>query len=179
MKIYMVRHGQTETNKNNKLLGVTDEDINDTGKLQILNVKKKLGNIHIDICFASPLKRTMQTSKIICENDIPIVIDNRLVERGFGILEGESGKNKYTLDFWDYYKNKKEYGVEPLQDLFCRTESFLDYLKANYKDKTILIVSHAATIRALHFNIVGFNNNTCMLNFKIDNGQVLEYNIKE
>ncbi len=77
-----------------------------------------------------------------------MIIDERLVERGFGSLEGGSYNEKYTHDFWNYYLNKNDYGVEPLQDLFFRTQSFLEYLKNNYIDKTILIVSHAATIRA-------------------------------
>lgn len=177
MKFYIVRHGQTESNVGNKLLGVTDEDINNVGILQAKNAKETLRNTKIDICFTSPLKRTRHTASIICENNIPMIIDERLVERDFGTLDGGSHNGKYTHDFWDFYLNKNEYGVEPLQNLFFRTKSFLEYLKKNYPDKNVLIVSHAATIRAMHFNIVGFNKNTDMLSFIPDNGQVFEYDI--
>lgn len=44
-------------------------------------------------------------------------------------------------------------------------------------DKNVLIVSHAATIRAIHFNIIGFNKNTNMLSFIPDNGKIFEYDI--
>lgn len=177
MKIYIVRHGQTESNVGNKLLGVTDEDINSIGKLQAKKAKETLCDVKIDICFAPPLKRTKHTASIICEDNVPIVIDERLIERGFGTLEGGSYNGKYTRDFWNFYLNKKEYDVEPLQDLFSRTKEFLDYLKKNYIDKNVLIVSHAATIRAIHFNIIGFDKDTNMLSFIPDNVQIFEYDI--
>ena len=178
MKLYIVRHGQTNSNVSNKLLGITDEDINENGVLQILKLRKKLDKEKIDICFSSPLKRTRHTASIICNDNVPIVVDERLLERDFGILEG--GKDyRYTPDFWDLKLNKKDYGVELLNDLFSRANDFIEFLKTNYKDKNILIVSHAATIRAMHFNIVGFSENTDMLSFKVDNGCVLEYVIKE
>lgn len=177
MRIYIVRHGQTASNKGDKLLGVTDEGINEFGKLQIKEVSRKLENIDFEICFSSPLKRTLETAEIISNGNIPIVTDDRLLERGFGSLEGGSTNKLYTKDFWNYYVNKTDYGVEPIKNLFCRTKTFLDELKAKYEDKNILVISHAATIRALHFNIVGFDKDTDMLSFKIDNGEILNYNI--
>ncbi len=177
MKLYIVRHGQTESNVGNKLLGATDEDINSVGNMQAKKAKEILSNAKIDICFTSPLKRTRHTASIICEDNIPIITDKRLIERGFGMLEGGPSNDKYTSDFWDFYLNKKEYGVEPLQSLFHRTKNFLEYLKENYDDKNILIVSHAATIRALHFNIVGFDKDVNLLSFIPYNGKIFEYNI--
>ena len=177
MKLYIIRHGQTESNSGHKLLGTTDEGINHYGYKQIMNAKEKLKEIKFDICFSSPFKRTLETANILSNKETPIIIDDRLRERKFGDLEGGSSNDKYTPDFWNFYINKSEYGVEPLKYLFNRTKQFIDYLKENYKDKCILIVSHAATIRALHYNIVGFDENTDMLSFKVDNGQILEYNL--
>jgi len=177
MKLYIIRHGQTESNRGNKLLGIIDESINDYGYKQIINVKENLKGIKFDVCFSSPFKRTLETASILCNEEIPIIIDDRLRERGFGILEGGSSNGKYTPDFWNFYINRNDYDVEPLKELFVRTKQFIDYLKQNYKDKCILVVSHAATIRALHYNITGFDENTDMLLFKVDNGQALEYNL--
>lgn len=179
MKVYIVRHGQTNSNIESKLLGITDEDINEMGIRQAKKAKENLRNKKIDVCFSSPLKRTKHTSSIICEESIPIIIDERLLERGFGVLEGGAYNEKYTHGFWDFYLNKNDYGVEPLKCLFSGTKTFLEYLKKNYMDKNVLIVSHAATIRALHFNIVGFDKDTNMLSFLPDNAQVFEYELKE
>lgn len=177
MKIYIIRHGQTDSNKQRRLLGRNDENINDFGYKQILNAKKLIENIDFDICFSSPYKRTMTTASILLDTEIPILVDERLSERDFGYLDNGSLDSRYTSEFWDYYLNKSDYGVEPLQDLFKRTKTFIDYLKNKYSDKCILIVSHAATIRALHYNIVGYNNTIDMLSFKIDNGQIFKYDL--
>ena len=55
------------------------------------------------------------------------------------------------------------------QDLFERCESFLSYLKENYNDKNILVVTHGATLRALHHIIKNTDRNSNLLNFKIGN----------
>lgn len=175
MEIYIIRHGQTESNRLNKLLGKRNEDINNFGYLQILKAKKQIENIEFDICFSSPYKRAITTANILLGTKFPILIDERLSERNFGNLEGGSFDYRYTWKFWDYCLNKSDYGVEPIQDLFKRTKSFIEYLKVKYNDKRILIVSHAATIRALHYNIIGYNNKTDMTMLKVDNGQIFKY----
>lgn len=177
MQLYIIRHGQTESNRYKKLLGITDEDINDTGYKQILSTKQSLKGVRFDICFSSPYKRTLTTAEILLDGKENILIDDRLAERGFGSLEGGSTDVRYISDFWDYYLNKSDYGVEPIQNLFRRTKEFIDYLRSEYNDKCILIVSHAATIRALHYNIVGYNQNTYMLSFVVDNGKIFRYDL--
>lgn len=177
MEVYIIRHGQTEFNRQEKLLGRNDEVITDFGYKQILNAKKLIENIKFDICFSSPYKRTMTTANILLGAKVPILVDKRLSERDFGYLEGGSLNFRYTSEFWNYYLNKSDYEVEPLQELFKRTKTFIDYLKNNYNDKCILIVSHAATIRALHYNIIGYNNTTNMLSFQVNNGQIFKYHL--
>ena len=80
------------------------------------------------------------------------------------------------LKFWDYKLNNDSYGVEPVKDILKRTSSFLNNLKE--KDyKTVLIVSHAATIRAINYNIIGYDSNTDFLDFKPTHGEIYEYEI--
>lgn len=177
MKLYIIRHGQTNSNVTGNLLGITDEDINSIGYNQALQIKKELEDIELDLCFSSNYKRTISTANLIIDKKIPVIIDERLNERNFGILEGGPYNDRYSSEFWNYYLNKSDYEVEPLHKLFDRTKDFLKFLKKNYDDKTILIVSHAATIRAIHYNIIGFDQNTKMLFFKVDNGQILKYDL--
>ena len=61
--------------------------------------------------------------------------------------------------------------------MFARATNFLNEIKEKYYDKTILIVSHGATIRALHFVIKGYNENTNFLEIKIPNCCIFEYTI--
>ncbi len=175
MRLYIVRHGQTDWNKLSKMQGKIDVPINEIGKNQAQNLKDKLSSINFDICFCSPLKRTLETASIIVNNKCKIVTDARLTERGLGDLEGKDYSLYDRLNFWNYDKNSGDYGVEKIKDLFARINNFLDYLKENYKDKTILVVSHHASIRALNFIIKGYGNNTDFLSFDVKQGAVFTY----
>ena len=174
MIIYLVRHGQTEANKFGLLLSSKDEPLNSFGLKQAEKGKELLKSISFDVCFTSPFARTMETANIILNNKTTIINDNRLRERDFGLLESKNQK-KYDASFWNLKLNKSDYEVESIQDLMQRTKEFYEYLKENFADKTILIVSHAATIRALHFNIVGYTNKTNFLAFKVPNLAIFKY----
>lgn len=175
MHLFLVRHGQTDWNLKEIMQGTTDVALNETGKKQAQMVCNKLKNIKFDYCFSSPLKRAITTSKIICP--IPPITDDRLIERGMGELEGKSRNFYNTKLYWDYELNSNLYGVEPIQSLLSRTEEFLNDLKGKYFDKTVLVVAHGATIRALNYVINGYNNKTNFLEIKIPNCCILEYNI--
>ncbi len=177
MKLIMVRHAKTDYNDKGLVQGMTDISLNEEGKMQANKLKEKLKDIKFDICFSSPLKRTLETAKIILGNDFSIITDELLLERNMGTYEGGSFKEYQKHDFWDRNKNYDINGVESVKDILKRTKLFLDNLKEKYSDETILIVSHAATLRAIHFNIVGYDDNTWFYNFKPENAEAYEYNL--
>ena len=174
MKIYIVRHGKTDWNVLGKMQGCTDIPLNKVGKKQAELVKTKITQ-KIDLCFSSPLKRAIETAKII--TDIEPIIDERLIERKMGEFEGKSTRLYDSKKYWDFKLNYNDRGVEPIQDLFERAQSFINELKEKYNDKTILIVSHGATVRALHFCISSYKENQNFLELDVPNCGVFEYNI--
>ena len=141
--IYITRHGQTDWNALGKVMGRYDEPLNNTGLNQAIEVKAKLANTHIDLIICSPLQRAKQTAQIINENrNIPIIYDERIIERDFGEFEGKNTNSFDFLKFWDYYENGNYEKAENIQDFFKRVYDFLeDILKTHY-DKNILIVAH-------------------------------------
>lgn len=177
MKIYMVRHGRTDWNDKGLMQGASNIPLNKTGEKQALLAHEKLKDVNFDVCFSSPLKRTSQTAEIIIDGRCGIIYDDLLLERGLGSLEGKSHDLYKKFDYYDYEKNSCENGVEGIRQLLDRTKEFLDKLKLKYGDKTILIVSHSATIRVLHFNIIGYDEKTNFLSFSPKNGEVYEYDI--
>ena len=169
-KIYVVRHGETDWNKNGICQGKTNISLNENGIAQAKVLKDKINVNLIDICYVSPLNRTIETAKIITNNKLDLIIDDRIVERGFGTLEGKPFNYDATAKSWDYELNYDEYDIEATKD-------FLDYLNKTYDNKNILIISHGAFIKALYFNIVGYNSKTDFLSFFPKNGEVLEFDI--
>lgn len=169
MKITLVRHGQTEYNKQNRIQGISNIPLNDEGRRQVRKLKEKTDKENFDICFSSPLIRTVETAMILVGDKVEIRIDDRLLERDFGELEGNSMEAYDSIKYWDYNLNYGAKKVEKIQDIFKRTSDFIKYLEKNYNDKSILIVSHGATIRALHHILKKTNRNKKLLNIEIGN----------
>ena len=67
--IYIVRHGETDWNKEHRIQGHIDIPLNDKGRQDALNAKKKLKNVKFDVVFSSPLQRAYETAKIIMSYD--------------------------------------------------------------------------------------------------------------
>lgn len=176
-KLLIVRHGKTNWNEKKLLQGSTDIELNDEGINQAKELIKRIDINKIDLCLCSPLKRTKQTAEIITNNKIDIIYDDLLIERGYGDLEGK------TIDFskiepqWNYLLNDSSNNIEPLQDCLKRGKMFLDKINKNYKNKTILIVSHGGFIKSLHFNIIGYDAATDFLSFNPQNATIYEYEI--
>ena len=177
MKLYIVRHGQTDWNAKRVMQGNTDVPLNEVGIEQAHNIRKSLENEVIDICISSPLKRAYKTASIICNDNVDIKTDVRLEERELGELEGKSVDLYNSKMYWNYSLNSNAQGVESIQDLFSRVISFYEDLKEKYNDETVLIVAHGAVVRALHFVIKGYHKDTHFLEFDVPNCKVFAYEI--
>lgn len=144
MDILITRHGQTEWNVLKKVQGKADIDLNKVGENQALITANNLNDEKIDLIISSPLKRALQTAKIINKTkNIPIIIDERISERDFGEFEGKATSSFDFEEFWSYRADKKYLKAENIRDFFERVYSFLDELQEKYNNMRILIVTHA------------------------------------
>ena len=88
MKLYLVRHGQTDWNKEKRLQGQEDIPLNDFGRHLAKETGIGLRNVRFDLCFSSDLKRALETANLILDegsSKVPIIMDKRLEQ------ERESG----------------------------------------------------------------------------------------
>lgn len=181
MIVYLVRHGETDANKNKIMQGQTENlQLNENGIRQATNLKNKLTDIKFDACFTSPLIRAWSTAMILVGDRVAITEDKRLIERYLGNLEKKE-RNLYDVSkYWDYNLNSNDENVEPIQDIFNRCSSFIDDLKKKYDDNsTILIVSHGAVTRCLHHIIKNSDLNKKLVDFKIENCYCSKYDLKK
>lgn len=175
MKIYLTRHGQTDFNKRDIVLGSTDIELNETGLSQAEELAEKVSGLDVDIIIASPMLRAMKTAQFVAEkNGLEIITDNRLREWNYGEYEG---KTRFTDGFAE---NKKNFGVkmgktgESLLQLAQRVYSALDDIIKNYSEKNVLIVSHGGVCRVIE---TYFHDMTTaeFENWFMDNCQIIEY----
>ena len=172
MKIYIVRHGQTNHNLK-KIYSNEDEDLNSKGINQANKLKEQIKKIDYDIIISSPLIRAKHTSMIINAKNKNILIDNRLEERNPGDLNGKPISYTNREEYWNYY-TKIKYGTsENIQDFFKRVYDFLDELKTkNYK--SVLIVAHSGVSKAFSGYFEGIQNGK-FLNKGLKNCEIKEY----
>ena len=180
--IFLTRHGQTDWNVQKKVMGRCDEPLNDKGKEQAKETRDNLKNINIDLIICSPLQRAKQTAEIISENrNIPIIYDNRIIERDFGEFEGKETKNFDFHGYWNYYKNEQYEQAENIQMFFERIYDFLDDIIKKYNDKNVLIVAHGGVSIpvACYFNNIIPKGSLVDAGLVLGNCQVASYNISD
>lgn len=153
-RLYFIRHGESEFNKSNLWTSSTDVPLTEKGHEQAKEAGRllKQAGEYFDIIISSPLQRAYQTADHVAQAlgypSEKIHLNDRLVERNFGSLEGKKGLVAVTKYIVDESAIDKHDGVEKLVDLQTRVNDFLDYLHSLPYDN-ILIVGHGAFGRAL------------------------------
>ena len=177
MKLYLVRHGQTDWNIDHRVQGRTDIPLNATGIGQAEALRDKIKDLKFDACYSSPLVRAIDTAKIITGGRYEIVTDELITERCFGELEGREAPPDWH-NYWVLNHSCESIGMESLPDVFLRTKKFLDRVKDEYgEDSSILVVGHGGSLKTLHFNIVGYDVKTDFMSVRFENGELWEYEV--
>jgi len=162
--IYMIRHGETDANKNFIVQGRMNNPLNQNGIEQARKTGAYLKNHqeHFDLIVASPLKRAHDTAMIICKtlNEKKLVLTHSgFTERHFGDFDGKQIDAEYSQKVLsDQIPN-----MEKNADLEKRIFGALNELCARYPDKKILIVAHSHVIKAILVNLVKEFNYTSYL----------------
>ena len=147
-----MRHGKTDWNLLHKLQGQTDIPLNDMGRKMAREAGERYKDIHFDVCYCSPLGRARETAKLVLEGrDVPVIIDDRLAEMGFGIYEGteevfEKPECPVRVLFFNPEKYEAVGGAESLESLIKRTSEFLEEVAMPLvnEGKDVLIMGHGA-----------------------------------
>lgn len=179
MKIYYVRHGQTDLNLAKKMQGGgTEKELNETGISQAYNTKKELENVKYNLVICSPMKRAKQTAEIINEGrDIPIITDERIRERKLGDYEGRDVTEEMENNIWDYKLNYNIPNGENLHDFENRINEFFDDIKEKYHDKTILIVAHGGIAKVIKSHLYGMPESQNLAEISMNNCEIIETEI--
>lgn len=171
--IYIVRHGQTNDNVVGRYGGRIDTELNEKGIKQAEEICQNLRNIKFDVVISSPLKRALKTAKIICDNEI--IIDERIIERNNGELEGKlKTEIKEKIDFND--PNEKRYNIENIIDFRKRIDDFFLDIVKKYHGKNVLVVTHAGVGIYARCFFEGEPDSGNYQDYKLNNCDYLIYN---
>lgn len=177
MTLYVVRHGETIRNKLGLIQGQTEWDLTEKGIKDAEELRDIVDKLDIDVVISSPLKRAVDTASIITSDKYPINIDDRIVERNWGMCEGAHIEEVDTVKCWNFFINTDNNKIEKVQDLLARVSEFLEDIKVRYKDKNVLVVTHSAVLRAIHYCLHPIPEDGDMSKLEIPNLRLIEYEI--
>jgi alpha-ribazole phosphatase len=174
MNLYIIRHGQTESNLQRRYLGSFEAELSSQGINEIKKAKKFVKHLSFDKVFSSERKRAIESAKILVDNQI--VCDYRMNERDFGIFDNKTYDeicDKYPLEQRAWEKNWIDYripGGESVAEAYNRVVQFIKMIeKENYEN--CLVVTHGGIIRLIYCYILGGDLNN-FWKFASKNGNI-------
>lgn len=164
MNIYLLRHGETEENKNKFYYGKLNVSLNEKGRLQSQGAGVLLKGINFDKIYISERKRTKETVEIALNNNSPLaaVVDGRINELDFGKFEGKSYKDiqkEFPKEYEQWNKEWKSFtppGGESYEQFYARIKSFMEELLLE-KHENVLVVTHGGVVRSILCFVLGEN----------------------
>lgn len=164
MKIYLIRHGETDYNKNKMIQGQCDIELNEYGRELARATAEGLKDVPFDVVYTSPLSRARETAQIVTGGRNVVWIEEpRIQEICFGEYEGKHcGRKNFDVpdkDFLNFFFDTAHYhtppGGESFEDIIKRTGDFLAELtgKREYAEKTVLVSTHGCALKAILANI--------------------------
>lgn len=177
MKVYYVRHGESEANVAGVVAGSeTDAILTDNGRKQARRAGQDLKDKNIDLVVCSPLSRTFETAKLIAEeigySTSGIIKSEFFIERAVGIFAGKPHK---------YYAkavliSDKHEGLESRKEVYQRVERGFKWLKKQ-NAQNVILVSHGGTGRAVRAVVHGLHHEEM---YKVDgfaNTEIFEFEL--
>lgn len=161
MKIYLLRHGETTGDVEDRYGGDYDDHLTEKGRAQSQELAQKLKDCGVDIIFSSPRIRAHETAEIlqrVLDCKLKIVEDIR-ERNAYGVLTGMV-KSKAREDFPDLFEKVKDYhntikGAESYDDFKIRiSRGWQEIIDSGFD--TVAIVTHGGPIRCLFREFLRF-----------------------
>jgi probable phosphoglycerate mutase len=173
-KLLFVRHGECVANLEQSFAGGDiDSPLTDKGRRDAARTAEELvaKGFTIDHVVSSPLSRAHDTAKIILDTlnlDLPIEIDDRIIERRIGRLSGQPMKEKFAM----MKTADQEPTAETRQQLYDRVKLALADLKQH--KGTTLIIAHNGVLKAIRCVEMGLPPEEMSNMPNLENGEIYE-----
>lgn len=158
--IYVVRHAETDWNKDRRFQGQTDIKLNETGREQALKLRTIMQQLQIESVYSSSLSRAYETAELATQElKLTIQKDDRLRETNIGDAEGLTHDEivqkfgEHSLVKWRSYEERLLdfhfiNGESKRQMMIRARQVFLD-IAQNSNRNTIAVFSHGMLMRAV------------------------------
>ncbi|WP_303974244.1 histidine phosphatase family protein [Streptococcus merionis] len=154
MKIYLMRHGETDYNQARYFYGSADVPINDRGKKQAAILGQIMAEHPVDKVYTSSLERTHQTAELVFPTSFDAL--KSLDEKGFGEWEGLNADQIQARfpDEWNAWLQAPfevtPSGAEPFDEFQNRVWQTTEFLVEKHAQDAIAIVAHLGVLRLIY-----------------------------
>ena len=167
MKVFLLRHGETTGDVENRYGGNYDDHLSPKGKIQAKELAARLADSEIETIFVSPKIRTIETAFILSK-EIPakLVTISDLKERNqYGVMTGmkkEEAKKKFPDEVEDLEENNPYHHVKDSEDYYKFCERVLAAFNSTVEEEfekeseSIAFLTHGGPITAIFREILGF-----------------------
>ncbi len=152
MKLYIIRHGQTDWNVQGRIQGRQDIPLNAAGRSQAQMLAKGMEKRPVTAIYSSPQLRAMETAKALAGNQgVEVIPLPELVEIGYGDWEGRTASDILTKErklyeeWWQHPATVAPPGGETLNQVDARCKKAWEWIKGEIKGDTA-VVAHGGTL---------------------------------
>jgi 2,3-bisphosphoglycerate-dependent phosphoglycerate mutase len=162
-RLILVRHAETEWNREGRFQGQQDSPLTERGAAQAQAVAKRLRNLTFTALYSSDQGRSIVTAGYIqAATGQPIVRDARLRERAYGVFEGatrEEAADRHPEVYETYMRSHSADfrlpGGESRHELLTRGRAALQEIMQQHAGETVVIVTHGGFLSSILAYVIG------------------------
>ncbi len=163
-RVLLVRHGATVLSAEDRFAGATDVELSDEGRHQARCLGERLADAELAAVYASPMRRTIETAKLVMgAHPLELETDEGLREINHGRWE-QLTRREVEVRFPEEYENWEAdpftfapEGGESGLSVMARALPVLRRIVVKNSGKTVVVVSHKATIRLVLCSLLGID----------------------
>lgn len=156
-RLVVIRHGETEWNRERRMQGTTDTRLSDLGRVQAQALGRRLAGSAFSAIYSSDLSRALDTARAIAEHTRRSVItEPRLQERRFGIFEGllaSEIRERYPEEHARFASRDPDYevpGGESASAFTARCLGCLAEVAGRHAGEEVVVVTHGLVLDSLY-----------------------------
>lgn len=162
MRLYLLRHGETDWNAEQRAQGQSDVELNHTGRRQARDLAKALKSAPLAAVYSSPLKRAYLTATVIAaEHGLPVQVLSDLMELNQGELDGllpeeMRQRHDHVLRRWNAGATSlKLPGGESMDELQERAWGAIQEIYSLHPADGVAVVGHNLAILSIICTAIG------------------------
>lgn len=175
--IYLIRHGETDYNRDGRVQGATESALSDLGQEQARRLANRMADVEVTALYSSPLRRALDTSRLAFDGRIEATLRDGLREINLGEWEGrtaESLRKEFPEAVKRWFRTPSDVtipGAESIGDFRGRVSAEMDRIRGQHESGNVVVVAHGGVICTYltHLLEMGLDD---IWRFKIRNGSV-------